>query len=554
MLQFWIIFVLLIGTIVLSLYWITKYASDKSVSINDFRNIVITYSLKHDSYNVNSEFDDISKGIYTSTDFSSFFDPRLNLSNIIRQIKTGNDSHVGRTFKVKLKNGSKYLVKVDSVNDSKIVFDMQHSAFDDNGKIEKDRKGIATSQDGFIQKANEAIVKYSKNGAPTILFRVRIAGYERICKKYSSDIGMQIIQNASKIYSRRIKKSIVWRDTYNGAVYVFAPIQKDANITNYETIFTNELQNISVAGINFALNSIITASYVDESKFSEMQHRFNYLEMDAPRYTSYFRIYDHISDTPKYREYLENAIKIKEDISEERINLSFAQIYDLSKDDTFHYIVKSSTDGNIFEKISKQENFLEINGLRKEFEKTTIRKVMENIFSNESLKTKIFHVNALSSSVAQEGGIKIPVGYVDNISITITDWSYNDRAEVRKVIEFLKSNDVKIGFNYIYSFETLKNALTFEPDYIFVSKKLLKTSYENGTNKEQLRLINDICRSKNIMVVFEDIDTRLDVDLVLSVGGRFIQGEMITPYSPEVQYISFENEEELEKAKQYVFY
>lgn len=550
--QFWVIFVILVGMIITANYYINKYTNSKLVSINDFKSIVITYNIKQDNFYLNNGFEDIGKGIYTATDFNSFFDVKYSFALLIRAIKQGQDVEVGRTFKTKLRNGSKYNVRIESESDSRVVFDMTHSQFEEMDKDKRDGKGIATNQAHFIARANEALVKYSKSGKPSILFKIKIAGYERVCKKYSVEVGTQILKNLSRLYTKKIKKSIVLRDMHNGCIFIFAPIQKDGDTSGFEQMFLSALKNVPVAGINFALSSITTGTYVDESKFSELLPRFEFLEMEARRYTPYYRIYDPIADSQKYREYLQKVMNVKEDIKEDRIDLSFGLVYDLKEDETIHNIVKAEPGSANFEDKNQQENFLEINDIKYNFDKASIRKVMEKIFANESLKNKMFHIDATSNSVSQSNGIKIPVGYVKQISITITDWSYNEKTSIRRVLEFLKSNSVKIGLNHIYSFETLKAALTLEPDFIFVSKKLLMSSYENGINKDQLRLINGICAKRNIIAIFENVDTRLDLDLVLSVGGRYIQGEMVNGYSKSIESISEDNQEEIDKAKQYV--
>ena len=245
----------------------------------------------------------------------------------------------------------------------------------------------------------------------------------------------------------------------------------------------------------------------------------------------WYQIYDE-SVNKNFKKKIQRLEAIKKGIKEKEFFMVFQPIMDSIKGDI--YAVEAlmrwkhkgkMTSPNKFIPLSEKNNLIYDLGLVSIIESIKLLKNIDGLFNVSINLSTVQLKNSKIIDVIKKSVEKFGVPY-EKIIIEVTETAVIENFDVTiNVLKKMKSLGIKIAFDdFGTGYSSLSYLTKLPVDILKIDKDFVQSINKNKENMELIKAIVTIAKSRNLKVVFEGVETKDQLQFILGLGCRYVQG------------------------------
>ncbi len=487
--------------------------------------VIVTYNINASTYSVNGNIAEIPASVYSEQIFianmeSSSSDMfRATMSSIMKKNELPK-----RPASITLKSGEKFNVLPYHKSPKEILMSFTKSEMPIT-KVNKAIRRNANKLDKQVFRADvsaDILSQIEKRGNPYLVL-VRIPDYRRLVKKYSSQATKVIIDSIIYKISRSYRKSKITMGNTPENIFVYLPHSKAEEAYEVARMMYAKITTpVQFDGVDLSVQIRICAIKLDNDELVTNQKKIVVVSKNDTTGAPVLA-YNKESHEGIFEEYMNKKQSLGEIIKKSGLEYKFMPIYSVkSKKALMHSIYEYPLDKN-FKDFDELKWFVQDQGEVKEFERMSVRKMVDELFNSETLRKRKI-IKSLDASWLKDGwNLKIPSELTTNLYISLTNWNYSEVLDTKNIIHKIREQGPKVFLPNIDSIFKFDQAIEFKPDGFMISPSYTRKIKNNLQIRDELRYIQKFCKENKLELIYKMDTDQIVADELLSIGAEKIQ-------------------------------
>ncbi len=472
----------------------------------------------------------------------------LSLDVISPSMKVLDESIFNESCELILEINKKTIRLTSEVTDSGVIFTLV-----DLTKEYAEKKSIEHERDydvltGLLNRRGirQIIEKnFNKGNKNCALFMIDIDNLKKFNDDFGHDFGDKYIIVVGDEFKKLMDKyPNLYAAHLSGDEYILYLLNPSKNIINNIAKSIDEIRDIQIdcfnANINISLSCGV-AEYEEGLTFQELKKRADFtmyqVKNNGKNYIAFF-------DSVAYELYE------KENFMQKELNNLITNSYL-----TYHYqpIVNIKT-GEIlgYEALMRptSESFkspLTVIEYAKKYKRLYDIELLTffnaaSIFSKSNSNKKLF-INSISSQIlSNEKFEEFASNFksiLNNIIIEIIEEDFGEDTIIKNKINSIRDYGMNYAIDdYGTGYNNLGMLLHYSPIYIKLEGSLIRGIDQDDKKRQFTKSIIDFCKSNNILIIAESVETKGELKCVKELGADYVQGYLVARPNPNIIEIS----------------